>query len=80
MEKQVKWKTNKPEPKEGEIRFARRFAWLPTGCHDDHDEYTVWLETYEAMEVYTRVYRGIETTFPTYKWIAKKNTPLFAWI
>lgn len=45
----MKWKTKKYIPKEGDIRTKRKFAWLPKDCDGDM---TVWLETYESVQVY----------------------------
>jgi hypothetical protein len=39
----------------GDTRRVRRFAWFPTEVYVDHskeEELTVWLETYEALQVY----------------------------
>ncbi len=43
----MKWKI-KQEPKLGNIRCRRVFAWMPTVV----GEYIVWLERYEVKEEY----------------------------
>ena len=46
----MKWKAKK-EPKEGDFRCRKVFAWFPTRVND----YTVWLESFEVKEVYQMV-------------------------
>lgn len=46
----MKWKIKK-EPKEGDFRCRKKFAWFPTQVK----EYIVWLESYEVKEVYQMV-------------------------
>ncbi len=46
----MKWKIKK-EPKEGDFRCRRKFAWFPT----EVGEYIVWWELYEVKEVYQMV-------------------------
>jgi hypothetical protein len=44
----MRWKTPKA-PKHGETRIVRRYACVPTNLSDG---YTVWLESYYAVEQY----------------------------
>lgn len=44
----MRWKTVDITPIEGYTRLRRKFAFLPTTVGD----YTVWLETYESVQVY----------------------------
>ena len=46
----MKWKAKK-QPKEGDFRCRKVFAWFPTKV----EEYTVWLETYEVKEFYQAI-------------------------
>lgn len=41
-------KYTKPQPKDGEVRLFRKFAWLPHYI----DGTFVWLEKYETLQVY----------------------------
>lgn len=49
----MRWRTTKPTPKPGDVRYIRRFAWLPVEIRD----HTVWLERYEATQ---RLVLGVE--------------------
>ena len=44
----MRWRYVEDTPQEGDTRTVRRFAWTPVVCGD----YTVWLETYESIQVY----------------------------
>ncbi len=41
----MRWNSTLP----GELRSVRKFAWLPTECHNG---VTVWLELYTSVERY----------------------------
>jgi hypothetical protein len=45
----MKWKTVKKQPKYGDRRTKRKFAFFP--IETDYD-YTVWLETYDSVQEY----------------------------
>jgi hypothetical protein len=42
----MRWKTSE-QPKDGDTRIVRRYAYTPTNLDDG---YTVWLESYYAVE------------------------------
>lgn len=47
----MKWKI--PEPKDGDKRTVKRFAWIPQEITDDAGKrYVVWLEFYYIEQVY----------------------------
>ena len=51
----MKWKSHQL----GDRRRISRFAWLPVTVIDprtDKDEYTVWLESYDSIEMYSQYY------------------------
>lgn len=45
----MKWKREQT-PQLGDKRKVRKFAFLPKKCN----EFTVWLETYESVQEYSR--------------------------
>jgi hypothetical protein len=73
----MKWKTTKYEPAEGDIRTKRKFAFLPVTA----DEYTVWLETYDSVQKYTKVtvyvHRGVPDRWM--RWEEIRRLPLYAY-
>lgn len=75
-EQRMKWKTNQYVPKEGDRRTVRKFAFLPVIA----DEYTVWLETYDSVQQYTKVtvyvHRGVPDRWM--RWVEVEKIPLFA--
>lgn len=76
-EKLMKWKTIKNQPKEGDRRTVRKFAFFPV--QTDYD-YTVWLETYDSVQEYR--YRARPNhhigTVMRYDWDEIEKLPLFA--
>lgn len=44
----MRWRYVDDTPQEGDTRTVRRFAWTPVVCGD----YTVWLESYDSIQVY----------------------------
>ena len=54
----MKWKSHQL----GDRRRISRFAWLPVTVIDPRthkDEYTVWLEFYDSIEMYAQYYDGV---------------------
>jgi hypothetical protein len=69
----MKWKTKKYIPEEGHLRTVRKFAFLPTTC----GPYTVWLETYESEQKYTKVVEFCESVpGPILEWVEYKRNYL----
>ena len=56
----MKWKTKKYVPEEGYLRRVRKFAFLPKVC----GPYTVWLESYESKQRYTKLARFVDGVVP----------------
>lgn len=71
----MKWKPKRP-PLEGDIRYITKFAWLPVRAIDlEGTLYTVWLETYEQVQVYMNLTIGLREYH--YKWMPRQNNVLF---
>ena len=51
----MKWKVKKTNPKEGDVRVRRKFAWLPVHYYIDTEMYYCWLESYQVKEEFTKV-------------------------
>ena len=45
----MRWKVNKDKFNEDDVRYIKRFAWLPVVI----DEYNVWLSFYFQKQVFT---------------------------
>ena len=58
----MRWKTNKPEPKEGDIRYRNKFAFFPTVVND----YRVWLESYQVTEEFKKI-AALDTSYIDWK-------------
>lgn len=73
----MKWKAKK-EPKEGDTRIRRKFAWIPVYTYCETELYTVWLETYLAVEEYKRVLVNKGGYYSSVlKWKLIERRPLF---
>ena len=72
----MKWKVDS-KPKEGNIRYRRKFAWLPVHCYIDAEMYYIWLETYKVKECYKKALDN--SGFYRYKlqWKLVERIPLF---
>ncbi len=69
----MRWKIQPApdDPKEGDTRYIRKFAWLPTIINN----YKVWLETYGVTQEYKAIphklwknYREMVTVH-RYEWV-----------
>lgn len=56
----------KVEPKDGDRRVVRRFAWTPK----EIEGITVWLETCEVVQEY-KVYEAVYETPPRSGWVTR---------
>lgn len=73
----MKWKANS-KPKEGDIRYRRKFAWFPVHCYIDTEMYYIWLETYQVKERYEKILVQ-EDGYYRYElgWKLRERTALF---
>jgi hypothetical protein len=70
---QMKWKA-KPNPKHGDTRKRRIFAFFPVITEWGGVKYTVWLETFQVKEMYYE-YAPCRSEFNGWKII--ERMPLF---
>ena len=76
----MKWKTTKIEPKEGDRRVKRKFAFIPTEMTSG--EWTIWLESYDSVQRYSWGPRpnhhvGIVMR---HDWDEIERVPLWSWV
>lgn len=68
----MRWKVKK-EPKDGDERWCKRFAWSPVNarCHTE-DRYWIWLEKYHQYQKYSVSY-DIIAGVSVMRWITIEN-------